>query len=151
MVAGYPGRLSTEMTTIEDLVPQSGWIEAQVTDGSPTIRRIAFVTSGGDHLSSQGFQVWIQSGTARAYINSTPQGSAHTFISPTSLCRVRLRRQMPAGTVTFDTSADGGVTWTTRYTFAATWTLSTGAFIYTPSTTVAIVGAALQGYTPSLI
>jgi hypothetical protein len=128
----------------------SGWVEMQVTDTNAAVRSIALKmnTSAGQTLNEMDHSIRVTNGTARPYQDSTAVGSLYTFSSPSSLCRVRIRRDMPSGEVHFDTSEDGGISWELQYT----WTLVSDPEVYmhpwcnNPSTTVAAIGCALQGF-----
>jgi hypothetical protein len=128
----------------------SGWVEMQVTDTDAAVRSIALKmnTSAGQTLNEMDHSVRITGGTARPYQDGTAVGTLYTFSSPSSLCRVRIRRDMPSGEVHFETSEDGGITWVLRHT----WTLVSDPEVYmhpwcnNPSTSVAAIGCALQGF-----
>jgi hypothetical protein len=125
---------------------EEGWIEMQVADSNATVRAIGLNSSGSDYLLNFAECVRLASGVVRAYALSTAVGSPYTFASPSALCRVRLFRAMPVGTITMETSEDGGVSWTTRYTFAATDGGVMWPLIVTQSATVAVIGAAIENF-----
>jgi hypothetical protein len=128
----------------------SGWVEAQVTDTNAAVRHIALKmdTSPGTSISEMDHAVRITGGTARPYADGVAVGSLYTFSTPSTLCRVRIFCDMPSGEIHFETSEDGAVNWTRRYT----WTLVRDtealmhAWVNNNSTTVACVGCALQGF-----
>jgi PKD repeat protein len=122
---------------------EDGWIEMRVTDTSAVVRQIGF---GGDYVSNMPFAALLASGHVQAKVNGSTVGSPYTFATPGAACRVRLYRAMPTGTVTMDTSEDGGVTWTTRYTFTATNNGELVGTAMTTSSSVAIVGVAVENF-----
>jgi hypothetical protein len=131
---------------INGTTPSQGWVEMQVTDTNAAIRALGFSYGylGNSALNSPYFNLRLQNGSVQAYSTFTSVGTAYTPASQNSLQRVRLKRHMPSFAVTFDYSTDGGVNWTTHYTFAGTLSFVVTPWFYTNSTTVAVVG--LAGY-----
>jgi hypothetical protein len=137
--------------THHSIMHQAGWLEMQVTDADAAVRTISLKSStlGNDAIASMPYQVRHSLGVATAYVNGVAVGTPHTFATPSVLCRARLFRDIPSGEVTFDTSEDGGISWTTRHAFTTATATDDSllAYFHSNSTTVAIVGTAMQGFT----
>lgn len=108
---------------------QDGWIEASKgAGGDGAIVIILDIGPDGNSLSYGNGDFIAQVTTAGGLLygtNTTSLTTVPTYVLPESLLSlIRLRRL--AGTVTFQSSEDGGVTWTTRHTFAGS---STGQLI----------------------
>ena len=139
------GLIDDRATNFPPIINDDGWVECQVSDSNAALRIVGL---GEGEAYGIGNAIHIQGGVATVYVGSTSTRVSHTFASPSSLCRVRVRRVVPSGRITADFSEDGGVSWTTFYTYSGKSTAQgiRGAF-YTASSTVAIVGAAMQGAT----
>jgi hypothetical protein len=133
------------------IMHQAGWLEMQVSDANAAVRTISLksATLGNDAIASMPYQIRHSLGAATAYVDGVAVGTPYTFATPSALCRARLFRDIPSGEVTFDTSEDGGISWTTRYTFVTATPSDDSllAYFHSNSTTVAIIGTAMQGFT----
>lgn len=125
---------------------EEGWVEMQCSDTNAATRAIGLFSSGASGLNSMPQAARLVSGAVRAFINSVGQGTAYTFPAPSALCRVRLYRTMPVGVITMDTSEDGGTSWATRFTFANQDGTQLKACVCDNSSSVPVLGAAVQNF-----
>ena len=136
---------ATKQANFRAQIAEDGWAEMAVADADPASRAVGF--GGSPTLGGMTACARLSGGTVTAYVGSTNTRASYTFASPSLLCRVRVRRVLPSGVITMDTSETGGRTWTTRYTFPSkSLAEDLLGFFYSNSPTVAIRGAALQGY-----